>query len=156
MYSRVSNTMRYTPGSRSRPSSRMRPSASVVAVPTTFASRCVSRRTRTPAAGAPFVVSSTCVETEAFAIGGVSYARDADASHQGGEVHLQSAARGRARAEDLRRDPQTAPDQEQARARALERRVHLGADGRGPARRRLREPHELSGTGTGSRVPGRH
>src|SRR5437762_1586170 len=46
----------------------MRPSASVFAVAMTFASRCVSRRTRTPAAGLPRVVSSTWVESDPFAI----------------------------------------------------------------------------------------
>src|SRR4051812_31206847 len=107
----------------------MRPSASVVAVPMTCASRCVSRRPRTPAAGAPFVVSSTWVESEAFAIGDVSYVRDADAPDHRREVHVQGAARGAARAEDVRRDPQTPPDPQQARARALERRIHLGPDG---------------------------
>src|SRR4051812_14791967 len=99
----------------------MRPSAPVVPLATTRVSRCVSRRTRTPAAGAPFVVSSTCVESEALAIGGVSYARDADAPHHGRYVHIQGAARRAACAEDVRGDTQTSADPQQARARALER-----------------------------------
>src|SRR5881396_500717 len=107
----------------------MRPSASVFAVAMTFASRCVSSLTRTPAAGLPEVVSSTWVESDPFAIGGVSYARDDDASHHRRQVPVQGAARRAARAEDLRRHQETSSDQEQARARALERRVDLGADG---------------------------
>src|SRR5438105_4213958 len=99
----------------------MRPSAPVVPLATTRVSRCVSSRTRTPTAGAPFVVSSTCVESEAFAIGGVSYARDADAPHHRGYVHVQGAARRAACAEDVRCHTQTPPDPQQARARALER-----------------------------------
>src|SRR5207253_2606546 len=108
---------------------------------------------RTPTAGAPFVVSSTCVESEAFAIGGVSYARDADAPHHRGYVHVQGAARRAACAEDVRCHTQTPADPQQARARALERRVDVGPDGRRPSRGGSREPHELPRAGTGARLP---
>src|ERR1043166_1626770 len=153
-YSRVSNTMRYVPGSRSRPSSLMRPSASVFALAMTRPSRCVSSRTRTPVAGLPVVVSRTCVETDV--IGVVSYVRDADGPHHGGEVRLQSASRGREGTEDVRGDPRDPSISQQARARALERRVHLGADGRSAHRHRVREPHLVSRAGPGARLSGWH
>src|SRR6059036_2520886 len=155
-YSRVSNTMRYTPGSRSRASSRTRPSPSVLPVAITFASRCVSRRTRRPAAGLPVVVSSTCVESDPFAIGGVSYARYAHASHHRGQVHVQSATRRRESTEDMCRDARDTPVPKQARARALERRGDLGADGRPAPRHRFRESDEPSRARTGARLSGRH
>src|SRR5512132_4450515 len=98
----------------SRASSRTRPSASVTPLATAMPSRWSSMRT--PAAGFPVVVSRTWVESEAFAIGGVSYARCAHASHHRGHLHVQSAARGRARAEDVRRDAEAAAAEEQARA----------------------------------------
>src|SRR5713101_1811951 len=118
---------RYVPASSSRASSRMRPSASVTPLATDLPSRWSSMRT--PAAGFPVVVSRTWVESEAFAIGGVSYARCADGSDHRGEVHVQGATRRRARAEDGRRDQKAAAHEEQAGPRAVERRGHVGADG---------------------------
>src|SRR5260221_11855490 len=109
----------------SRASSRTRPSASVTALATALPSRWSSMRT--PTAGFPVVVSRTWVESEAFAIGGVSYARCAYASHHRGPLHLQGAARIGARAEDVRPDAEAAPFPGQRPARARERRSTRGA-----------------------------
>src|SRR5688500_10852162 len=159
------NTRRYEPGSRSFASSVMRPSRAV----SPWATRCSAWKSaaRVPARGLPNAVSRTCVERVACAIARIiltasalnittSAADCAQHPYRGRSIHVLRASRGGCGAEDVRRHKNAAAVREPDHPRALERRGRLGADGRTPHRRRLRESHELPRAGTDPRVPRWH
>src|SRR5580765_1777421 len=98
----------------------MRPSASVT--PRAMTLLCFSTATAIPAAGRPVAVSRTWVERVAMG-GRYRTPRDENAPHHRRTVHLQGAARGAGRAEDLRRDHEAPPAPEQAGPLPVEWRI---------------------------------